>query len=92
MVHTRRRVALLSYRLGMADGVSVTAAQWVAALRRLGVRVTTVAGEGRADVLVEGLAVGAAAPPSRAALSAALDAVQDNTVASMTQLGLTVAP
>jgi mannosylglucosylglycerate synthase len=73
MVHTRRRVALLSYRLGMADGVSVTAAQWVTALRRLGVRVTTVAGDGRADTLVEGLAVGAAAPPSRAALSAALD-------------------
>jgi glycosyltransferase involved in cell wall biosynthesis len=40
-------VAILSYRLGMADGVSIAAAQWAAALRRLGVRVTTVAGERR---------------------------------------------
>ena len=34
--HRGRRAAILSYRLGMADGVSVTAAQWAAALRRLG--------------------------------------------------------
>jgi glycosyltransferase involved in cell wall biosynthesis len=73
MPHTGRRVAILSYRLGMADGVSVTAAQWADALRRLGVRVTTVAGEGRADVLVPGLSVHAPAPPPRARLAAALD-------------------
>jgi transposase len=36
MGHTGRRVAILSYRLGMADGVSVTATHWVTALRRLG--------------------------------------------------------
>ncbi len=68
-----RHVAILSYRLGMADGVSVTAAQWAAALRRLGMRVTTVAGEGRADVLVPGLAVHATAPPPPDRLAAALD-------------------
>ena len=73
MNHSRRRVAILSYRLGMADGVSVTAAHWVIALRRLGVEVTTVAGEGRADVLVPGLAVGAPAPPSSRELAKALD-------------------
>lgn len=73
MPHTRRRVAILSYRLGMADGVSVTAAQWATALRRLGARVTTVAGDGQADVLVDGLALAATAPPRRAALAAALD-------------------
>ncbi|MGH3614407.1 MAG: glycosyltransferase [Pseudonocardia sp.] len=67
------RVAVLSYRLGMADGVSVTAAQWVAALRRLGMRVRTVAGEGRPDVLVRGLALDAARPPTRGELEAALD-------------------
>ena len=67
-----RRAAVLSYRLGMADGVSVTAAQWVVALRRLGLDVTTVAGAGRADVLVEHLAIGAERPPSRAELDAAL--------------------
>ncbi|MGH3774771.1 MAG: glycosyltransferase family 4 protein [Pseudonocardiaceae bacterium] len=49
-------VAVLSFRLGAADGVSVAAAQWVAALRRLGCRVRTVAGAGTADRLVPGLA------------------------------------
>ena len=73
MVHlVGRRVAILSYRLGMADGVSVTAAQWVAALRRLGMHVTTVAGAGRADVLVDGLAIDAARPPAGDRLAAAL--------------------
>jgi mannosylglucosylglycerate synthase len=72
---TGRRAAILSYRLGMADGVSVTAAQWVTALRRLGLHVRTVAGDGRADVVVPGLAVDAPAPPSRHELAAALDDV-----------------
>jgi hypothetical protein len=67
MVHlVGRRAAILSYRLGVADGVSVTAAQWATALRRLGLHVTTMAGAGRADVLVEGLAVDAVRAPSRA--------------------------
>jgi len=69
-----RRAAILSYRLGTADGVSVTAAQWAAALRWLGMSVTTVAGAGRADVLVEGLAIDATRPPARHRLCAALDA------------------
>jgi len=67
------RVAVVSYRLGMADGVSVTAALWVKALRRLGMRVRTVAGDGRADVLVPGLALDGARPPTRGELAAALD-------------------
>jgi glycosyltransferase involved in cell wall biosynthesis len=69
-----RRAAILSYRLGMADGVSVTAAQWATALRRLGMHVTTVAGAGRANVLVEGLAIDAVRPPSRRRLDAVLGA------------------
>jgi glycosyltransferase involved in cell wall biosynthesis len=69
------RAAILSYRLGMADGVSVTAAQWAVALRRLGVRVRTVAGEGRPDVLVRGLALGTRRPPGHHELAAALDDV-----------------
>jgi len=70
-----RRVALLSYRLGMADGVSVTAAQWVRALHRLGIRVRTVAGDGRADVLLRPLAIGSRRPPTRDELAAVLDDV-----------------
>jgi glycosyltransferase involved in cell wall biosynthesis len=52
------RVVVVSYRLGGADGVSVEAAKWMAALRKLGCSVTTLAGEGRADYLDPGLAAG----------------------------------
>jgi glycosyltransferase involved in cell wall biosynthesis len=72
---TGLRAALLSYRLGMADGVSVTGGQWTTALHRLGDQVRTVAGDGPVDVLVPGLAVGATTPPSRRRLAAALDDV-----------------
>lgn len=67
-----RRAAILSYRLGTADGVSVTATQWALALRELGLRVRTVAGEGAPDLLVPGLARDAPGPPTRSALDAAL--------------------
>jgi mannosylglucosylglycerate synthase len=70
-----RSAAVVSYRLGMADGVSVTAAQWVRALRRLGMRVRTVAGEGRPDLLVRTLAPGSPRPPRRGDLAAVLDDV-----------------
>lgn len=48
--------AVVSYRLGRADGVSVEAAKWIGALRKLGYDVFTVAGDGSADVLFPGLA------------------------------------
>jgi glycosyltransferase involved in cell wall biosynthesis len=70
-----RRVAIVSYRLGMADGVSVTAGQWVRALHRLGIRVRTVAGDGHPDVLVRSLALNSPRPPTPAELGAALDDV-----------------
>ena len=44
--------------------MSVEAAKWSAVLRELGFDVVTVAGEGRADRLVDGLAIDATAPPS----------------------------
>ena len=46
----------MSYRLGHADGVSVEAAKWVGAMRRLGYDTLTVAGDGTADVILPGLA------------------------------------
>jgi glycosyltransferase involved in cell wall biosynthesis len=48
--------AVVSYRLGHADGVSVEAAKWIGALRTLGWEVVTVAGDGLADVILPGLA------------------------------------
>ncbi|MGC8499385.1 MAG: glycosyltransferase [Acidimicrobiales bacterium] len=67
------RVALVSYRLGGTDGVAVEAAKWAGALRALGHQVRTVAGAGRADVLVPGLGADDASGPAPAALSTALE-------------------
>ena len=73
--------AVVSYRLGGIDGVSVEAAKWVGALRGLGLHVWTVAGEGEADRLVPGLGARLVSgleaspeePPDRGALAAALE-------------------
>lgn len=68
------RVAVVSYRLGGADGVSVEAAKWIAALRDLGHTVATVAGAGRADTIVPGLALDASATPDGLVAAALADA------------------
>ena len=57
-------VAIVSFRLGARDGVSIEAAKWEWALRSLGHRVATVAGEGVADVMVPGLAMDASSAPT----------------------------
>jgi mannosylglucosylglycerate synthase len=68
-------VAIVSFRLGVADGVSVAAAQWGTALRRMGCRVRTVAGKGAADHLVPGLAFDTRCPIRPPELVAALRGV-----------------
>jgi glycosyltransferase involved in cell wall biosynthesis len=65
-------VAIVSFRLGLSDGVSVVAAAWGRALTELGHDVVTVAGEGPVDHLVPGLAMAATAPPREAELETAL--------------------
>jgi glycosyltransferase involved in cell wall biosynthesis len=65
-------VALVSFRLGRHDGVSVVADTWARVLGELGWSVTTVAGDGPVDHLVPGLELGAAVPPDPAAVAAAL--------------------
>jgi glycosyltransferase involved in cell wall biosynthesis len=67
-----RTVALVSFRLGGPDGVSVEAAKWAGRLAALGFDVVTVAGAGPVDRLLPGLAIGAAAPPPAGALDRAL--------------------
>jgi glycosyltransferase involved in cell wall biosynthesis len=64
--------ALVSFRLGGTDGVSIVAESWSHSLASLGFSVTTVAGEGPVDRLVPGLAIGADAPPAAAALAEVL--------------------
>jgi mannosylglucosylglycerate synthase len=61
-----RRIAIVSFRLGGPDGVSVVADHWGEAFRRLGWSVRTVAGAGRADRLLPGLAMDATPGPDLA--------------------------
>jgi len=65
--------AIVSFRLGGPDGVSVEAAKWGWALGELGFHVRTVAGSGNADVVVPGLAIDAPGPPAAADVAAAVD-------------------
>jgi mannosylglucosylglycerate synthase len=64
--------ALLSFRLGGSDGVSIEAAKWAHALGLLGWKVTTVAGSGPVDAVLEGLAIDAVEAPTAGELDAAL--------------------
>jgi hypothetical protein len=54
--------ALVSFRLGGRDGVSVESAKWAIALGELGWSVTTVGGAGPVDTLLPGLAMDAPNP------------------------------
>src|ERR1700728_4718847 len=64
--------AIVSFRLGGTDGVAIEAAKWEWALRERGFQVFSVAGAGRADLLLAGLAMGAPEPPQREDLERAL--------------------
>jgi glycosyltransferase involved in cell wall biosynthesis len=64
--------AIVSFRLGGVDGVSVVAATWQHAFTALGFTVRTVAGDGPVDVRVPGLAIDATTPPRQAELERAL--------------------
>ncbi|HUZ11048.1 MAG TPA: glycosyltransferase [Acidimicrobiales bacterium] len=64
--------AVVSFRLGGTDGVSVEAGKWQWALGRLGFDVFTVAGQGPVDHLLPGLSIDAARPPAAAEVAGAL--------------------
>lgn len=64
--------AVVSFRLGFPDGVSVEAAKWAWAMGELGLDVRTVAGEGDAHVVLPGLALAPPGPPSPAEVADAL--------------------
>ena len=63
--------AIVSFRLGLHDGVSVVAGTWRRALEQLGFDVVTVAGEGPVDHHLPGLAMGSTEEVSPADLDAA---------------------
>lgn len=64
--------AIVSFRLGLSDGVSVVAAAWERAIQDLGWQTYTVAGEGPVDRLVSGLQIDAPHPPEVQAVAGAL--------------------
>jgi glycosyltransferase involved in cell wall biosynthesis len=64
--------AFVSFRLGMADGVSTVAATWQTVFDELGFHTFTVAGDGPVDRRLPGLALDATTSPSRGELHDAL--------------------
>lgn len=76
--------AIISFRLGLTDGVSIVASTWADALRSFGFDVVTVAGEGPVDRVVSGLAIDASAPPP---LSEVEDALADADLVVVENLG-----
>jgi mannosylglucosylglycerate synthase len=64
--------ALISFRLGGSDGVSVEAEKWRTALELLGFDVETVAGSGPVDHILPGLSIDAPDPPTDAEIDDAL--------------------
>jgi mannosylglucosylglycerate synthase len=88
--------AVLSFRLGGTDGVSVVAATWIDALRTMGFDVVTVAGEGDADRIVPDLAIGrwsdgrAGVEGPGAATVPEIDALTSAVEATLTDAQLTV--
>ncbi|MGH3732564.1 MAG: glycosyltransferase family 4 protein [Acidimicrobiales bacterium] len=85
------RLAVVSFRLGSTDGVSVEAAKWIEAFRSLGHHVTTLAGEGEADVVMSELAIRATCAPDSVKVAEALRDAELVVVENMASLPLNVA-
>src|SRR5919109_1478328 len=83
--------AVVSFRLGGPDGVSVEATKWGDALGTPGFAVYTVAGAGVADVLVPGLGIDDTEPPRRDAVADALAGADVVVVENLCSLPLNVA-
>ncbi len=82
------KIAVVSFRLGMNDGVSIEADKWMSALRTLGHEIITVAGEGPVDFTVPGLAIAAEVDPDVAELTRIFDDVDLVLVENLTSLPL----
>jgi glycosyltransferase involved in cell wall biosynthesis len=85
------RVVVVSFRLGSFDGVSIEAQKWIDALHSLGHRVTTLAGDGDADVVMSELAIRAPHAPDVDTVSRVLEGADLVIVENMVSLPLNVA-
>ncbi|MEM7141077.1 MAG: glycosyltransferase [Actinomycetota bacterium] len=83
--------AFVSFRLGMADGVSVVARNWQRAFEQLGYSSHTVAGDGPVDRTVPGLAIDATDPPSPGELRDAIGDVDLVVVENLCTIPLNLA-
>jgi glycosyltransferase involved in cell wall biosynthesis len=84
-------LVVVSFRLGGTDGVSIEAAKWIGAFEELGHRVTTLAGEGNADVLMPEIGLRATSPPSKQALKDVVNDADLVVVENLASLPLNVA-
>ncbi len=66
------RGAIVSFRLGLSDGVSIVARLWQEMLTHIGFDMVTVAGEGPVDRLIPGLGIDQLDGPDPDAFSAAV--------------------
>lgn len=83
--------AVLSFRLGGTDGVSVVAGTWIAALEGMGFDVVTVAGEGPVDVTLPDLAIGRW-PDGQAGVEGPMAASEDDVADLAERVAEAVAP
>jgi hypothetical protein len=84
-------LVVVSFRLGARDGVSIEAQKWIDAFQELGHHVSTLAGEGDADVVMPALAIGATSTPSLDALSQVVNDADLVIVENLVSLPLNVA-
>jgi glycosyltransferase involved in cell wall biosynthesis len=83
-------LVVVSFRLGGTDGVSIEAAKWIEAFRQLGHHVTTLAGEGTADLVMPELAIRATTAPSLEDVSRIIDDAELVIVENFVSLPLNV--
>jgi glycosyltransferase involved in cell wall biosynthesis len=85
------RLVVVSFRLGSTDGVSIEATKWIDAFRSLGHEVTTLAGDGDADIVMSELAIRASSAPNLDKVTEALVDADLVVVENMVSLPLNVA-
>ena len=83
-------LVVVSFRLGGADGVSIEAAKWIESFHQLGHHVTTLAGEGKADVVMPELAIRATTAPSLEGVSRIINDAELVVVENFVSLPLNV--
>ncbi|WP_419929081.1 glycosyltransferase family 4 protein [Candidatus Poriferisocius sp.] len=82
------RAAIVSFRLGLSDGVSIVARLWKELLGDIGFDMVTVAAEGPVDRLVPGLGIDQPDGPDPEQFSAAVDDVDLVVVANLCTIPL----